>query len=52
MVPPLVYQLVDIYDEGTDYEFCVYGDNGEEIKIVITNVGGGNREMVVQKLSN
>ena len=40
------------YDEGKDYEFCVYGDNGEEIKIVITNVGGGKREMVVQKLSN
>ena len=40
------------YDEGKVYEFCVYGRNNEEMKIAITNVGEGKREVVVESISN
>ena len=40
------------YDEGKEYEFCLYGCNGEKTKVVITNIGGGNREVVVEKINN
>jgi hypothetical protein len=40
------------YEEGLLNKICMYGCNGEESSVSITNNGGGVREVVVKRVSN